>query len=218
MRRFWLKNGSNTWDLSSSDLSGDNGNFMAEPQGLDVKVKVESYEVELATFIENVTLESAEVSGKIYFDGYVQFTSFAEFIGNVDTTVPLRLYYSTAELKPDYDSIDEWYKLVLIKELKKGEIDVKTGKLICDIKFQCVSRWKKDRLITLELSLFGEALTYPYTYPYHYSGQNNIAVVIENTGLPTHCMVKIEAETDTPLFRIIVNGEIVEQAKYNVYI
>jgi len=66
---------------------------------------------------------------------------------------------------------------------------------------------------------YGEALTYPYIYPYFYGGSNNVAVVIDNRGnLPTHCVVKIEAETDTPLFRIIVGGEIVEQARYNVYI
>jgi hypothetical protein len=30
--------------------------------------------------------------------------------------------------------------------------------------------------------------------------------------------VKVEAETDTPLFRVLQNGEIIEQAKYDVYI
>lgn len=74
-------------------------------------------------------------------------------------------------------------------------------------------------MITLELTPFGEALTYPYIYPYYYGGLNNIAVVIDNTGnLPTHCTVKIEAETDTPLFRIIQNDRVIEQAKYNVYV
>ncbi|MGI6522833.1 MAG: hypothetical protein ACOX2Y_03010 [Christensenellales bacterium] len=137
----------------------------------------------------------------------------------METTEPIRLYYSTTQQQPDYESLDEWYKLVLIKELSKEEIDVKTGTLVCNVKFAALSRWKKDRLITLELSPFGEALTYPYIYPYYYGGLNNIAVVINNTGnLPTHCTVKIEAETDTPLFRVIQDGKILEQAKYNVYV
>jgi hypothetical protein len=72
--------------------------------------------------------------------------------------------------------------------------------------------------MTMELSPFGQPLTYPYVYPYVYGGQNNVGVFIENTGLPTHCTVKIEAETDTPLFRIIRNNEVIEQARYNVYI
>ena len=219
MRRFWLKKGNRIWDLSSADLGGAAANFMAEPSGLGAKVKIDSFEVERATFIEKVRFESAEIGGKIYFDGYAQFTAFAEFIGYVETTEPLRLYYSTSEQKPDYNSIDEWYKLVLIKELQKGEIDPKTGKLICDIKFQGVSRWKRDRIMTLQLAPFGAPLVYPYVYPYVYGGQNNVGVHIDNTGnLPTHCTVRIDAETDTPLFRIIRNDQIIEQARYNIYI
>jgi len=218
MRRFWLKKGGVIWDLSSDVFAGTAG-FMADPQGLGVKVKIDSFEVERATFIENVKLESADISGKLYFKDYAQFSLFADFVGYVETTEPLRLYYSTAEAKPDYNSIDEWYKLVLVKEIKKSEIDVKTGMLICDAKFAAVSRWKRDRVFTLELSPFGQALTYPYIYPYFYGGQNNVAVHIDNRGnLPTHCTVRIEPETDTPLFRVIQNGVIVEQARYNVYI
>lgn len=218
MRRFWLKKGAVIWDLSA-DTFGTNANFMADPQGLGVKVKIDSFEVERAFFIESVTLENTEISGKLYFKDYTQFTAFAAFLGYVETTEPLRLYYSTAEEKPDYDSTNEWYRLVLIKELKKTEIDLKTGVLICDVKFAALSRWKKDQVITLELEPLGEALTYPYIYPYYYGGQNNVAVVIDNTGnLPTHCTVKVEAETDTPLFRLLKNGEVIEQARYSVYI
>ena len=218
MRRFWLKKDGVIWDLSSDSFT-ERAGFMADPQGLGVKLKIDSFEVERATFVENVKLEGSEIGGKIYFKDYAQFSAFAQFIGYVETTEPMRLYYSTAEAKPDYNSIDEWYKLVLIKEIKKGEIDVKTGLLICDVKFAGMSRWKKDRLMTLQLSPYGQALSYPYIYPYYYGGQNNVAVIIDNKGnLPTHCTVRVEGETDIPLFRIIVNGEVVEQAKYNVYI
>lgn len=218
MRRFWLKKNNNVWDLTADTFTA-NASFMGNPQGLGVKLKIDSFEVERAAFIENVKLESAEISGKLYFKDYAQFSAFAEFLGYVETTEPLRLYYSTAEQQPDYSSIDEWYKLVLVKELKKDEIDVKTGMLICDIKFAALSRWKKDRVFTLELSPFGQALTYPYVYPYYYGGQNNVGVYIDNTGnLPTHCTVRVESETDIPLFRLIRNGEVIEQARYNVYI
>jgi len=218
MRRFWLKKGDKIWDLSSGDF-GESKSFMADPQGLGVKVKIDSFEVERAFFVESVRIESLEISGKIYFKDYEQFLSFSNFIGYIETTESMRLYYSTTQEKPDYNSTDEWYKLVLIQELKKSEIDLKAGVLICDIKFAALSRWKKDRLITLELSPFGQPLVYPYIYPYYYGGQNNIAVVIDNTGnLPTHCIVRIEAETDTPLFRVIQNGKVIEQARYDVYI
>ena len=192
---------------------------MGDPQGLGVKTKIDSYEVERSTFIEKVKLDANEIGGKIYFRDYAQFSAFANFIGHVETTEPMRLYYSTSDEKPDYESIDEWYRDVLIKELKKSEIDVKTGVLICDVKFAAVSRWKRDQVITLELAPPGEPHVYPYVYPYFYDGQNNAAVKIDNTGnLPTHCTVRIEAETDTPTFRVLQNNEIVEQARYNVYI
>jgi len=218
MRRFWLKKDNEIWDLSAN-IFENKSNFLGSPQGLGVKVKIDSFEVERVSFIENVKLESTDITGKIYFKNYAQFNEFAEFIGYVETTEPMRLYYSTSEDEPDYSSTNEWYKLVLIKEISKEEIDVKTGALICNIKFASLSRWKKDQVITLELSPFGEALTYPYIYPYYYGGLNNIAVVIDNTGnLPTHCIVEIEADTDTPLFRIIQNNKRLEQAKYNVYV
>ena len=216
MRRFWLKNEDAVWDLTSKDFA-DNKSFFAYPEGLGVKIKINSFEVDRAFFIESVKIEDMEINGKLYFRDYAQFGEFTEFTGYIETTKPLRLYYSTNETVSDYTN--EWYKLVLIKELKKGEIDHHTGSLICPIKFEALSRWKKDQKITLELSPFGEPLVYPYIYPYFYGGQNNMAVEIDNTGnLPTSCEVKIEAETDTPLFRIIQNGEIVEQAKYNLYI
>jgi hypothetical protein len=218
MRHFWLKKGGKVWDLSASDLSKPNANFMGSPEGLGVKVKIDSFEIERAFFVENVKIESQEISGKLYFQDYAAFNSFVEFIGYVETSVPMRLYYSTTAAAPNYASDDEWYKLVLIKEIKKAEIDVKSGVLICDIKFTALSRWKKDQVITLKLEPFGAPLVYPYIYPYVYGGQNNMAVEIDNPGLPTSCIVKIEPETDTPLFRILKDGELLDQARYHVYV
>jgi predicted nucleic acid-binding Zn-ribbon protein len=120
--------------------------------------------------------------------------------------------------KPGYSSDDGWYKLVLIKSIAKSEIDLKTGVLVCDIKFTALSRWKKDQIMTLELELFGAPLTYPYYYPYIYGGRNNMAVEIDNPGLPTSCTVKIEAESDAPQFRILKDGKVIDQARYNVYV
>jgi len=218
MRRFWLKKGNSIWDLTSNEFT-DKKSFFAYPENLGVKHEIESFEVERAYFIESVSLKSLEIQGKLYFKDYTHFTQFIEFAGYLETTEPLRLYYSTSEGALDYTGDTEWYKLVLIKELSKGEIDYKTGMLICGVKFEGLSRWKKDKVITLELTPYGEPLVYPYIYPYYYGGQNNMAVEIDNTGnIPTACTVKIEAETDTPQFRLLVNGEVIEQAKYNVYI
>ena len=72
------------------------------------------------------------------------------------------------------------------KGTQKGEIDVRTGALVCDIKFATLSL-EERQVDNLELTPFGEALTYPYIYPYYYGGlNNNIAVVIDNTGNLLH--------------------------------
>ena len=110
-------------------------------------------------------------------------------------------------------------KAIISNELKKGEIDYKTGFLKVEVKFICLSRWKKDKQIVLELSRYGDPLVYPYYYPYFYGGSNNLAVDIDNEGnLPTSCIIRVDAITDTPMIRILQDGEIKDQAKYNLVV
>lgn len=217
MRHFWLKKGNDVWDLTTRNQNDIGGNFMGSPEGLGVKLKIQTFETERVSFIESVQMEQVDIGGTLYFTGYKHFSNFVEFIRYIETDEPMKLYYSTEETM-DYPA-DHWYKLVLIKELKKKEIEFKTGCLVCDIKFIPLSRWKKDQVITLELAPAGTALAYPYVYPYFYGGQNNMAVEIDNRhNLPTSCTVQVDAITDTPLFRIIQNEKIVDQARYNLIV
>jgi len=220
MRRFWLEKGGVIWDLTSNNKNLLDGSFMGSPDGLGVKVKVDFYEIESAAFVENIKLETVDISGKLYFYNYQHFSRFLDFVQNFETNNPMRLYYTTDDVAQYNDPNDpQWYKLVLIKELSKSEITVKQGCLVCNVKFTALSRWKKDRTITLELSRYGESLVFPYYYPYYYGGRSNIAVTIDNRGnLPTPCVVRIDAETDTPFFRVVQNDIVVEQARYNVFI
>lgn len=220
MRKFWLENASGKkWDLTPRNPYNNNSSFFAEPDGLGIKTKITSYEVENTCFIEKVETQSQTISGDLYFSSYEHFTKFVEFVGNINTDQTMKLYYSTKGHSFDNPLETEWYKLVLINEMKKGEIDYKTGFLKVQIKFACMSRWKKDKHITLKLSRYGEPLVYPYYYPYYYGGSNNLAVDIDNEGnLPTSCIIKVESVTDTPFIRIIQNGEIKDQAKYNLIV
>ena len=220
MRRFWLEKNGVIWDLTSNNKNLLTGNFMGDPAGLGVKVKVDFFEIEHAAFIENIKLETVDISGKLYFYGYEHFERFLNFVQTFSINQPLRLYYTTDDNARMNDPNDpQWYKLVMIKELQKGEILLNQGCLVCNVKFTALSRWKKDRTITLELNRHGEALTFPFYYPYFYGGRSNFAVEIDNRGnLPTSCVVRIEAPTDTPFFRILQNNEIIEQARYNVFI
>ena len=220
MRKFWLENNQGKlWNLTSNDLTDKTASFFADPDGLGIKTKISSYEIENTFFVEQVTTQSQVISGNLYFKDYDHYKRFVSFIGNVNTEHPLKLYYSTEGISYDNKLDKQWYKLVLISELKKGEISTKHSALEVKIKFDCLSRWKKDKEIILELATTGAPLVYPYIYPYIYGGSNNLAVEIDNTGnLPTSCRVKVYGVTDTPLFRLVKNGEIVDQAKYHIVI
>jgi len=220
MRKFWLENNEGKlWNLTPRNPYDQKSSVFADPSGLGIKTKVTSYDVENVSFIEKVDTQSQTISGDLYFSNYDHFRKFIAFVGNINTDKPLKLYYSTQGYSHDNPFESEWYRLVLINELQKTEVDYKTGFLKCPIKFLCVSKWKKDKKIILELSRFGDPLVYPYYYPYVYGGSNNLAVDIDNEGnLPTSCVIRIEAVTETPLIRILQNNEIIEQAKYNLTI
>ena len=220
MRKFWLENQSGKlWNLTPRNPHDHKSSMFADPSGLGIKTKVSSYEVENTSFIESIDTQSQTISGDLYFADYDHFRKFIAFVGNINTENPLKLYYSTEGFSHDNPFESEWYKLVLINELQKTEIDYKTGFLKCPVKFLCLSRWKKDKKIVLELSRFGDPLVYPYYYPYTYGGSNNLAVDIDNEGnLPTSCIIKVEGITEVPLIRMLQNDEIIEQAKYNLTI
>ena len=214
MREFWLENSEGKlWDLTSNNLDNQDGSLLADPDGLGIKTKIKSFEVENTIFVEEITTQTAVIDGKLYFKDYKHYQRFVEFVGNINTDKPLKLYYSIGEKLDKH-----WYKRVLISELKKGEINKKTATLEVKVKFDCLSRWKQDQEISIEIGHTGGSLVYPYVYPYTYGG-NNLAIDIDNTGnLPTSCIVKAEGHTDTPTFRLIQNDEIIDQAKYNLVI
>jgi len=214
MRRFWLENSEGKlWDLTTDNLDEPQGSLFADPDGLGIRTRIKSFEVENTLFIEEVNTQTAVISGTLYFKDYKHYQRFVEFVGIINTDVPLKLYYSIGE-----DLAKHWYKLVLISELKKGEINRKTATLEIKAKFDCLSRWKQDVEINIEISRSGDSLVYPYVFPYFYGG-NNLAVDIDNTGnLPTSCIVKAEGLTDTPTFRVMQNDVIIDQAKYNIVV
>ena len=218
MRKFWLENSDGkVWDLTPKNPYIEKSSFFADPSGLGIKTKISSFEVENTSFIESIETQSQTISGDLYFANYDHFRKFFFFLVNVNSKKTLKLYYSTEGYSYDYKFESEWYRQVLISEIQKTEIDYKTGFLKCPIKFNCLSRWKKDKKIILELSRYGDPLVYPYQYPYFYGGSNNLAVDIDNEGnLPTSCIIKIEGITERPLIRILQDGEVIDQAKYNL--
>jgi hypothetical protein len=212
MRRFWLENrNGDVWDLTSNNLDDQNNAFLANPDGLGIRTRVRSFEIENTTFLESITTQTQVIGGAIHFKDYDHFNRFAEFVGAINHEQPLKLYYSTTRQVQR-----QWYKRVLITELRKGEISPKTSTLEVRLKFECLSQWMQDHNVSLEILRSGNALTHPFVYPYTYAG-NNLAIDIDNSGnLRTSCVVRVEGLTDTPTFRIFQNNRIVDQARYHL--
>jgi len=218
MRRFWLENSHGAiWDLTSNDLAAQSGNFMAYPQGLGIRTRVNSFAVENTYFIEQITTQTQNIQGVLIFQDYPHFTRFVNFVGNINTEIPLKLCYSTDGTTHKDTAVKPWYKDILITDLRKDEINIQYAALRVPIAFTAMSRWKRDIEITLELARTGEPLIFPYVYPYFYDGSNNLAVQIDNSGnLPTSARIRTEGITDTPQYRLIQNGEVLQQAKYHL--
>jgi len=220
MRKFWIENvHGRLWDLAPKNAYDHRGSFMDKPTGLGIKTKIKSFEIENTFFIEDIEVSAQTIGGALYFSDYKHFDAFVRFIGNVNTKQPLKFFYSTGTATHANQLDRQWYKLVLINDLDKTEIDKKTGFLKCNVKFACLSRWKKDKDIVIELSRHGDPLVYPFTYPYYYGSSSNLMVEIDNEGnLPTACVIKIDAVTDTPYIRLIQNNQIVWQARYHLIV
>ena len=214
MRRFWIENrAGEIWDLNSNDLSDKSRVFMARQEGLGVRTRIRSFEILNTTFIENITTQSQTIQGLLYFADYEHFTKFVDFVGVINDEQYIKLYYSTGAVAERH-----WYKRVLITELTKSEINVQTGKLEVRARFEALSRWRQDHDISLDIRRIGSAHMHPYVYPFTYAG-NSLSVEIDNTGnLPTSCVIEVESHTDTPTFRLMQNGVIIDQARYNLVV
>jgi len=189
---------------------------MYAPQGLGIRTRVNSFSVENTYFIEQITTQTQVIQGVLIFRDYPHFSRFVDFAGNINTETPLKLCYSTDGTNHLTPNNKPWYKEVIITDLRKEEIDRHYAALRVPISFTALSRWKQDIEITLELARTGDPLIFPYIYPYFFGGSNNMAVQITNNGLPTSARIRTEGITDTPLFRLIRNGEILAQAKYHL--
>ena len=216
MRRFWLENSSGAiWDLTSNSEAAQTANFMVYPQGLGIRTRVNTFTVENTYFIEAIATQTQVIQGVLIFKDYPHFSRFVDFVGNINTETPLRLYYST-DGSTHLSQEKQWYKEVLITDLRKDEIDRHYAALRVPVSFTAISRWKRDVEITLELARTGDPLVFPYIYPYFFGGSNNMAVRIDNEGLPTSVRVRVEGLTNTPLLRLVRDGEILNQAKYHL--
>lgn len=195
MRKIWLQkpNSLDIWDLLPAN-SNDRNNaspFLAIG-GMGYNQTVTQSQVNTEYFVSEILTKNQPITGTMYFQDDEHIKAFQEFVG--DFREQLTLYYSpSGEFEP-YDRISApYYKKVIISQMDKGEMDefgwyqVKTTLSTQD------DVWNRDVYYVVgELKKVGDALVYPYTYPYVLGGRTTLVIDFENKGREIGCNVKIK--------------------------
>lgn len=194
-RKIWLQNPitKTIWDLLPDDPYKEyDGCACLGVDGFGYSQSVTHNQVGVDYFVSEVLSTNQNITGSLYFKSDEHFTRFQDFIG--DFRQQFNLFYSpSGEFEP-YDQISKpYYKPVLITSIGKSEKD-EYGWYVCKIVFTTQSDvWRRDFIYGVEnLGLVGEALVYPYVYPYVLGGRNTLLVNIYNMGRETGCTVRIK--------------------------
>lgn len=201
MRKMWLEKQKTgiIWDcLPVNPYKTENGCFFANPDGLGYEQDISQKQVNVDYFINEIKSTNQEVIVDAYFNGNEHLKNFVDFVGDFEEQ--LYLYYSPDGKIEPYDRISKpYYKPVVISRFERGEMNT-AGFIVCRISFKSQSDvWRKDYVYYKEGvdTITAETLTYPYTYPYVFEGNNVLAIEIENEGRETGCEVTIANVSDS---------------------
>ena len=208
MRRVWLKklDSNDTWDLLPQNRFGYydptvRGCSFINIKGLGFQQSITLNQVDDEYFVSETLSKNIPITGTMLFDedGIKQFQ---EFVG--DFRNQLYFYYSPDGKFQAGDQISApFYKRVIVTQFDKGEMSVYGDYEITVTLTPQDNLWSRDIYHSIEgLSIVGEALVYPYTYPYTLGGREALAIELENNGREVGCIVKIKNNTDSNLSNI----------------
>lgn len=209
MRRIWLKkiDSEDTWDLLPQDKNGHyDATIMGSPlvniKGMGYKQTITQNQVETEYFISRISTSNQPVTGIMLFRDDEHIKQFQEWIG--DFRNQLYLYYSPSG---EYEAGDQvsapFYKKVIITQADKTEMDEFGWYQISTTFSTQDDVWNRDVYYAIEnLSTIGEALVYPYIYPYTFGGRDALAIEFNNNGREVGCVVKIKNNGSATLSNI----------------
>lgn len=202
MRKIWLQkpNSLEIWDLLPTDAyNKENACPFLNIKGMGYKQEVTQNQVNTEYFISKILTKNQPITGIMYFQDDDHIKAFQEFVG--DFGEQLTLYYSPSGEYEPYDRISApYYKKVVISQLDKGEMDEFGWYQISTTLSTQDDVWNRDVFYQVqELSNVGEALVYPYIYPYQFSGRNALSIEFTNEGRDVGCIVKIKNNGDSNL-------------------
>lgn len=205
MRKIWLQkpNSLEIWDLLPTDsCNRNNASPFLAIKGMGYKQEVTQNQVNTEYFVSKILTKNQPITGIMYFQDDEHIKAFQEFVG--DFREQLILYYSPSGEYEPYDRISApFYKKVIISQMDKTEMDEFGWYQISTTLSTQDDVWNRDVYYAVErLSNVGEALVYPYTYPYTLGGRNALAIDFNNDGREVGCVVKIKNNSDSNLNEI----------------
>lgn len=198
MRKFKLINArGDTWNLN------DRVSFFNDPQGLGQEHDNKYEQIGNQFIILKKGLKQKNITGKINFSGYKEYSDFALFIQHTPLTL-------------EYESYETVYVDVSIDKLEKTELS--TGWIACAVKMSGLTSFYK--MTRLEKS--GDRNTgkiYPYSYPYKYADYSIGTVEIESDStLESPTRLTIVGPCTNPSWIHYLNGNANVSGKVNCVI
>ena len=199
MRKIWLKkiDSEDTWDLLPQDRNGHYdpdiiGSPLVNIKGMGYKQTITQNQVETEYFISQISTANQPITGIMLFRDDEHIKKFQEWVG--DFRNQLYLYYSPSG---EYEAGDQisapFYKKVILTQADKTEMDEFGWYQISTTFSTQDDVWNRDVYYAIQdLSTVGEALVYPYVYPYTFGGRDALAIEFNNDGREVGCIVKIK--------------------------
>lgn len=200
VRKFWLENANGT----QYPLTDKNSNiFLNSPSGLGFTKSLTTTRLGNEEILIDDSASMPQVSGELIFRGvdttniYSNYQAFIQFA----KIKPLKLHYITP------NTFSGWYIDCVLAQLDKGQVDSTTGLLHCPFTIYGTSFWKTDveHDLKVEYATF-DGKTYPYEYPYTYSGNTYAQINLTNNGtLPCGFKFEINDEITNPVLSLYQN-------------
>lgn len=202
MRRFKLINSVGAeWNLMSKSA------YFNTPDGLGFSTASEYMRIGSTYQLISTITDQKVVTGSMVFASYQMYSDFAGFIANT----PLRLAYMP---------MSEWaYMDCEVSKLDKSEIDVTTGRLLCNIDFTGTSKWYIPRQVRRTAVDIVDAKRYSYSYNYTYAESINGVIEIDNSSSeesPT--ILSIMGTITNPTWTVVVNNKVVQSGSVSATI
>ncbi len=204
MRSIWLKNIDTgaTWDLlPQNPYIKDGGCPLLSVGGLGYSQDITQNQIGVDYFVSKVSSKNNTVTGTFLFWGDEHLENFQNFVG--DFRKQLVLFYAPKGDLEVGDQISEdlvYRKNVIISQVGKTE-KTTAGVYECAVTFVPQSDvWKRKVVYEKEeVTMVGEPLVYPYTYPYVYGDKDTFSIDIDNYGRETGCKITITNTGDKVL-------------------